>query len=255
MELMYYMKILILFTLTIIVISCSNEPKLSYEELLNKATKAMSQGNFEEAIKFSDEAIKVQVDDTSCSALITKSLAQELSKDIDNAIKTLLKAVKINPNSFLAQYNLGRLLYDSKHYGDSISHLTTANELDENHIDTMILLAQVYTKQELYDNAISFYKKLLRTDKYKILCETWNELGVLYLLNENKKNALKCFIKSVQLNPNNHISVFNIATMLDPIKPNYALKFYKMYCELIKNNPELMEQKAQVIVRMEELSK
>lgn len=236
------------------LISCSNEKELSHDELLFKAKKNIEQSKFEEALILTNKAISINNDDTSCDALLTHALALELSKDITGALTTLRKAVKANPNSFLAQFNLGRLLYDSENYGDCIAPLIDAEKIKPNYTDTIVLLAQTYAKMELYDNAIRYYKRLLKNDKYKSSPEAWNELGVLYLHKNSKKNALLCFKKSIQLDSNNYISTFNIATMLENIKPRYAIHYYKKYIELVKNNPELIDKKNSVLARLEELS-
>jgi TolA-binding protein len=69
--------------------------------------------------------------------------------------------------------------------------------------DDMVLL-NVGTKlseEKDYDNAIDLFT--VYTQEFPGIIIAWNELGELYLVKGDKKNAGKCFSSALQLNPEN----------------------------------------------------
>lgn len=58
-----------------------------------------------------------------------------------------------------------------------------------------------------FENSIKVYEEILET---KDDADTWNNLGTLYVNNDNSTKAIECFNKALELNPNHYVALNNL---------------------------------------------
>ena len=97
----------------IFAISCAKESSLPPEKLLEQAYEAAASNSWKRALDLAQMAEKIRPDDTS--VLIMLSLAQENNGYEDDAFETIRKAAA-DEKSFMAQYTVGRMLYQRGRY-------------------------------------------------------------------------------------------------------------------------------------------
>ncbi len=84
---------------------------MNYEELYGKAIEKIGNGNYEEAIKYLDEAIKENENDTR--AWIAKATALMDMKDYENAIQILDRVISMDENDDFVVALKGVALYET----------------------------------------------------------------------------------------------------------------------------------------------
>jgi len=76
--------------------------------------------------------------------------------------------------------------------------LEQAMKIDPKHAQTLLSIAVTLQKLKQYDRSISFFKKVLSSDKANV--KAWNGIGVTYQLMGDNDSALKCFTKILNIN-------------------------------------------------------
>ncbi|GEM_PF-3263068 len=117
----------------------------------------------------------------------------------DKAIKSLQFAIDINPESFQAQYLLGKCLMNIKRPKDAQHYLKKALELNPNDIDTYYDLAIAYCHLKDYENSIKLLKKSQSLDKSSL--KTIRALGIVHLKNSSFSEAKYWIKKYLERNP------------------------------------------------------
>ena len=92
---------------------------------LAEASERASGGDWSGALKLARRAVELEPDNVA--ALIFRATACEKCGERDLALDSALQAVKVNPESFAAQYTLGRLYSaDPARYADALNALEQA---------------------------------------------------------------------------------------------------------------------------------
>ena len=95
---------------------------------LVKAKEYADSGEWKEALKQARRAVELEPDNVS--GLVFRAVASEKCGERDLALDSALQAVKINPESFAAQYTLGRIYAsDPARYADAMNALEQALRL------------------------------------------------------------------------------------------------------------------------------
>lgn len=117
--------------------------------------------------------------------------------------------------------------------------------------DAYFLMATVLLLLGKYDKAIFYMNKIdinnLRLEKSDVYYEVF---GVLYYFQENYLDASGCFLKSIEINPDNFYSLYNMSNIY-MMKNSYVkaleilrrLDKIKENDESIKKNIKLLEEK------------
>jgi len=232
------------------IVGCSDSSKtLSSTELLRDATAMGEKGNWREAIKLSRHAVRKNPKDAN--ALVILALGLEQNGESASALDSLQLAVKMSPENFMAQFTLGRMLFQLGKYEECVAPLKNARDLDQDNVDTVILLAKTMEMLNLPECA-EYYHILAMSKRFINKPEPFNELGVYYTKKNDYKRASSYFIKAYKMAPQNHIVVYNLAVFLDKYMntPDKAKKFYLKYLELAAKNPELEELRNKVQQRI-----
>ena len=243
--------------LTPLLSSCGRNSSRSLGELLTLAANEAQVGNWKQAMVYSRTASERNPEDVT--ALVMLGLCQENGGSGDEALKNFMKAVKVDPANFHAQYNLGRLLYQHGRYEDSLPHLRAAYELNGDDASAALLMAQVEGRLKLL-SALKYYKKLTVSQRFKNKPEPWNQMGVIYAERKDVSNAMNCFFKAYSMAPENYVVVLNFGRFLDyymntPQSREKAVALYRKYLQLSEINPAEGSLRAEVSRRIKELSR
>ena len=142
----------------------------------------------------------------------------EIDEHIE-AIKSFLKSIELN-SEYSLNYNwLGCSYYESGQYKNAIKSLKRALELNKEDDSNWYWLILSYHKNKQYEYAIKCYFEAIEfnpNNEYKETLEkllkeigfdinnanSWVVLGHLYNKDKRSADAIKCFIKAIELNKN-----------------------------------------------------
>lgn len=214
------------------LVSCSKEKPMTSNELINSAYTYAKAGNkWTEARDAAAKAVQLKPDDPK--ALLLYAIALDKTNDGDKAVSMIKKAVNLNKDNFLAQYYAGKILYDNKQNAEAIPYLKKAFALKPNDINTLILLSKA-CEIVGHGDALEYYRSLLKTDRFKGKSGIYNDMGVIYMKQNQKEKAAKCFIFALRKAPNDPTVNLNFAIFCDTKVNNKAtaINGYKKYVEL-----------------------
>lgn len=126
----------------------------------------------------------------------------------ERVIYHLKRSISINPGCFTAYYSLAYLLMrrENKNLREISMYLDKAYRIEPNFIPTLYEIANLYASVRNFYNALYFYKKIIRLERFyklTLLYPTiYKEIGMVYLNLGDKKRTKKYFEKSLKVLPN-----------------------------------------------------
>ncbi len=144
--------------------------------------------------------------------LVKEGIQYHDNKEYDKAIETYEKALKINPNSTLVNYEIALSYFSKGDYKEAVKYSDVVLKQDKD------LLLQAYmTKGSALDmlgktkESIKLFNKAIKkTEGHYLL---YYNLGLNYYKISNLENAEENIIKAIELNPNHsssHLILANI---------------------------------------------
>jgi len=145
----------------------------------------------------------------------------------EKAVNALKKSLNGNPNDVVVWNKLANIYYEDEKIDEAIEayknavllgsdpnieHLkSNENSLAANSqsVLSLLRLAALYTKKNLFTDAISVYQKALMYATRS--AEIWNEIGSLYLKLDAYEDAEKALLKAIRLKPDNGEAYLNLA--------------------------------------------
>jgi tetratricopeptide (TPR) repeat protein len=234
--------------------ACNRTSSMTTAELLNQAAKSAQSGKWSKTLKLAKVAVERAP--ANAPAFILLAMAYENTGKNEQAVEAARKAVKLEPDNFMAQYTLGRLYaIDQNKLQDAVEPLLRALKLRPGDPDTLVLLADCSQKLNL-PKTTDYYNQIVALPAFKKHYEPWNQLGVYYAEKGNLRNAATCFSQAYSLAPDNHMVLLNFGIFFDKYvrKPDRALKYYQKYMEVTANNPETEQKKQEIKARIKDLS-
>lgn len=224
---------------------CSGK-KENKSELLTKAFEHAEKADWKQSMKYSEHVLSQDKNDVS--ALLLTVLAMEKSSGNENAIlQKAEKAAELAPESFMAQYTYGRLLYRQGKYDRAAPVLKNARRIKAQSgtedINTVILLAQSMAHVNP-NEALSYYKILAKNNRFAKDPVIWNQMGFLYL--PNKPDMAVKFLKEAEkYGVSNPKIAWNLAVVNDSYLSNKgeAAVYYHKFMNLVKDNRGAYEAK------------
>jgi Tfp pilus assembly protein PilF len=172
------------------------------ETTLKEGEKNFSKGAFKDALADLKKAVSENPDSFKAHFLLAKSY--EALGQLDNAFVEYQKAAKLDPKNAEVHYNLA-LLYKEK--GDAkkaISELEESIRIFPNFVGARNLLAKYYGEQGETDEAVEQYKKIIELKPFGFdLAGVHNELGLLYINQGRRQDAIKEWQAALSIDPNN----------------------------------------------------
>ena len=146
------------------------------------------------------------------SSYFELGVLQKENGNLEEAIKSLKKAIELNPRHSMALYELGVIYEKQKDYDKAIKNYTESLRIKENS-EAFQNLGVCYLKKgmlkEAYRNLVKAV--LLNPNKYTI----YNNLGAVMEKLGNYGNAVQMLEIATKLNPSNTIGFYNLGIALD----------------------------------------
>ena len=225
------------------------------DECLNAGAAYGANGDWKKALKMAERAESLS--ENSVPALVLRAIAHEQLGERDLALDAARQAASLNPESFAAQYTLGRLYAaDSTRYSDALAPLTRAAKLrnfrDRN---TLVLLSNT-TAALRSPSAGNWLNFLVR-----VAPETGNDPAYRNLLGIVRTRARKLdlakeeFTRAYQLDRSNPTVVCNIGVFFDRYasNPRAGAQFYRAFLRLAGEDPRYADLKSRVSARLAQL--
>lgn len=225
------------------------------EECLNTGAARGAKGNWKGALKMADRAATLSPDNVS--ALVLRAIACEALGDRDRALDAARQAAVRNPESFTAQYTLGRLYAaDPSRYTDALPALTRAASLRGfQERNTLIMLANTLVAQHS-PSALRWLDALVRVaPELKSEASYHNLLGIAQAHAGRSNAARESFTRAYRLDRNNPAIVCNIGVFFDRYasNPRAASSFYRKFLELAGENALFAARKSKVKARLSQM--
>ena len=162
-------------------------------------------GNFSEAIKEIQEALKIQKSDDGYVRLGRAYLA---NKNVDAAISALETAVKMQPNSWYNQDQLARAYLRKDRLDEAIKNYQEAADRNNTNADLFNSMGFIYSRQGQWPKVVEAYQKAVNLKKS---ADAYTNLGTAYFYAEQYSKAIPMFQKAVNMDPNRATFVGNLA--------------------------------------------
>jgi tetratricopeptide (TPR) repeat protein len=140
--------------------------------------------------------------------------ADRLRKDkkFEEAILKYKDVLKLDPNSVLADYNLGNALYNQGKLDEAIASYQTALRLDPNYAMAYNNLGVTLYDQGKLEDAIAAYQKALQIDPNDAYAQ--NNLGFALEKQRKLEDAIAAYQKALQIDPNFAYAHINLGNAL-----------------------------------------
>ena len=227
--------------------ACSSEKKTP-AALLSEAIAAGSKGDWKTASAVSSEALEIAPGNRDI--LLFSALALENTGKLEEAVNRV-QSISSDPNDFMVQYTLGRMLFKQGRMEQCIAPLKYAERTSPRDVNTLILLAKATLRLNTKDAAV-YQKKLLSFPAFINSPVVFNELGVIFALQGRPRDALTFLLdRHATLS----VSVLNAAIVYDwhLNEKNNAEALYRKYLRLTARNPELERERFAVTRRLQDI--
>jgi tetratricopeptide (TPR) repeat protein len=212
---------------SLLLCGCSRvDPELAARQ----AAKAMLDGEYEKGVDLARKAARAVPDNPQYGVLYGFALFETDKKR--EAKDEFERTVAAAPDSFVAQYFHGWVLWRLGAYGDAIAPLRNALRLkkgyEEQVPDAMVLLSRCCLEQNLPEGAT--YLQGLRIYRgFAEEPEVYNCLGMLHVKQGEYEQALRKFQEALRLKPENPVILQNIAVLYDTYfrDPKQAMVYYR----------------------------
>jgi len=130
----------------------------------------------------------------------------------DRILYELQRSLAINPDCYKAHYSMAYIMRrrGEKKPKEILYHLTRAYDIEPHYVPALYETANLFASFNSYNNAIHFYKKILKEGKFHPVIELYptlyREIGIVYFKSGEKRKAKKYFIKSLERMPEDKIS-------------------------------------------------
>ena len=234
--------------------------KTAVGECVKQGVAAADRNDWKTALKFAEKGVKCAPE--NIDALLLKAIAAQRCREPEAAYAAAVKAAKIEPNNFFAQYIWGCACVEcGDRQKEAKSAFMAALKLRENDPSTLVALCNLAA--ETGDRDLLKYLKLLERNSITSITDSaafHNQKGVAFLRVGERDNALREFNTALQKdwkNPNPNI-VFNAACAFD----NYRLTaknrqsvraIYERYLKLTVNDKSAEPTRVLVRKRVKEL--
>lgn len=257
---------LLMFQLT----SCSKKTELSVDDILRRAVKHGDRGDWKQALVDAELAVDMSSEDANINAIVMKAIALENNRKATTGLNEIDKVAASDPTNFMAQFTLGRMLFNkgvkgggNPYFTRALEPLTKAADLRPDNIETQVLLAMCMTRLGMYDDSFRIFNTLRKNDQFSNKAEVYNEAGVVKALSfaedrsqTNLKLAKRYFHAAYNRGKKNPKVVINLAVFYDQYYGDKAMavKLYDRYLILTKDNYQLSSQREEVQARRDKIS-
>jgi type IV pilus biogenesis/stability protein PilW len=163
------------------------------------------------------------------------------------AIESVDKALKLDPENSEAHYFLGFIRYQQSEYKPAEKEFRKAIKLNPYYTDAHNHLGLVYREMKDYDKALSEFRVALNDKSYKSQEKVHFNIGHLYLARNMYPEAIASFQKAVEINPNYQRGFLGLGTAYGRAgQKDLAEKALRKVVALGPDSPEAAEARQQL---------
>lgn len=181
---------------------------------------------FDVAINFFSKAVSYKAD--YAEAYNNLGYAYQILEKYDQALVAYKKLIKLKPNDSEAHYSLGLQYEALGRYSLAREHFSQASLMDADNIRYLYVLARVLSLEKKYDEAISYYERILEKDDSFI--DAYISMGKVSLESGNRMLATDSFKRAVMKQPD-HVTANYYLAELDP--EHETTKSQNQYIEVL----------------------
>lgn len=145
-------------------------------------------------------------------AYFLKAMSYAEGGDTAKAIYNYQKSVDINPDFYDAWVELGNI-YQADGNELAEQYFRNALELDTNNAHALYIMAFYYQQAGRFEDSEKYYKSLLNKEENKNALFNLGYINMVYL--ENFPEAISYFQKALNIDPDYHDALFNLAYSLE----------------------------------------
>lgn len=168
------------------------------ETLVNLANTYSLTGDFKTAIKYINDALKI--DEYYRDAYVLKGSIYKLSDKYELALSSYQTALQIDPDFFMGHLNTGWLLTEMGNHKLALEYYRNAVNLEPENINAIYGVAKSLQDLERFDEAISEYKKLAKIEP-KFYYAYYNQGYIKQYYQNELDSATYFYEKVITYNP------------------------------------------------------
>ncbi len=181
----------------------SKDPSKQYPdhvlEALENIESLKLNGQHQESI---DAATKLLVSDPDCVAALEEIADNYVSlNDFEKAEKAAKRALKLDKDSYTANYILGFVHSAHQKWAEAVEYLSHANELYSNNPEILRCLGWALFNNQKRTQGIVVLERALNIEPENSL--TLCDLGICYLQTKNFEKSIELLKKAIEIDPNN----------------------------------------------------
>ena len=158
------------------------------------------------------------------------------------AMESMDKALKLDPDNSEAHYFLGYMRYQQSEYKPAAKEFRKAIKLNPYYTDAHNHLGLVYREMKEYDKALAEFDAALNDKSYKSQERIHFNIGHLYLARNMVPEAIASFQKAIALNPNYQRGFLGLGTAYSRAgQKDLAEKALRKVVALGPDSPEAAE--------------
>jgi len=175
-----------------------NEAKKSYDSVINKASRDLTDGKIDDAAKDAEQAVKLDPDNPETANLL--GIVASKKKDYTEAVTQFNRALTENPKFYTAKFNLADALMMQGSYDQARSILGDLLEVDPKSEIVHFRLALTYVLSNRTDEAMSLIDMMDFPGKtpayYYARAAVWLKKGLVKDANQYSVNAHKYYTEA-----------------------------------------------------------
>ena len=207
----------------------------------NLAKAYYEAGEYNKAVILFETIVKESPSDDLYYSL---GLSYKSINKYEQAVKNYLLALNINPEHYSSLFNLANTYKDLDNNEKSKEYALRALKIKPDDIALHALLSEIYAYEKNYLCAIDELKICIKSNKGNYLY--FYNLAIYYSKLKNKKEAEKCYIESLRLNPKHINSMINLASLYKDDNKEESLKILESAYKISPEEETLCLSLAQV---------
>jgi len=174
-------------------------------------------------------------DSTNTKVLAINALFHYLYNKFPEAVYKFERCLELNDTSYFVIKNLGYSYFKNKNFDSAKTYLEMAFKRDSTNAELCYMTGMACAYSVYKKQAVEYLSKSidLLTPSPLLLSGIYTEMGKAYTGDYQYKNALNAYLKALELNPNDTILVFTIASHYDSWinDPKKALDYYQKFMD------------------------
>jgi len=175
------------------------DKELKAEAIVTEFGILLGKGEYEEALKKSEEMIKVE--ENNAFAWVTKGIAMITLRKHEEALEAFSKSIELDPEDAPAWFGKGLALWVLDRPGEALEASSKSIELYPKNAYAWFSKGLVLSNLKRHEEALEAFSKSI--ELYPENAEVWHNKGLALSDLKRYEEALEAFSKSIELYPEN----------------------------------------------------